>query len=786
MIHISNLSKVYTRKGRSDDVVALDNISLTLPEKGFVAILGASGSGKTTLLNIIGGLDKPTNGEMIVDGLSTSTFKNKDWDSYRNEKIGFVLQNCYLLSHLNVQDNVKIKLQINHKKSDEINTSVDEALKAVGLLDKKYDKPKTLSGGQKQRVAIARAIVNKPTVILADEPTGALDSKTGTQIMDILKELSKDHLIVMVTHNNNYASNYADRVITLEDGHVVNDTNPIEYNESQAKPEPLNKVSIPASTTVKWGFKNLIIKKFSTISIIVAASLGLAGVGLILSISSGVRTAFDKAESDAFGRYPVNIYSYSKQSMQGSAEDYEEYPDEPIVNVDYSDFAMQEHYNFMSDKFLTYMDAMPKSNYYVSYQSSLTNFNIFAEVNETRYIKVASTDSIFYKGVSDTKFLNDQYNCLYGKMPTEPYQLALVIDAYNRVDAVSLYSLGFDVSEEPVKGLTLEFNDIIGKKYHYITNDIYYKYNSGSDKYERDPSKTNSDFYNEETAIELEIVGILRERKTNKNALLSSGVIYSPEFAKKVISDANASQIVLDQKYYGVEKNVTTGQPFEDSHSGALTFSKQYFYEQKLYSLGSYERVTALYYFTKNFSQRNKIHDYFKAYVKDKTVDFSYLTYYDYLEHAVAQFDGALGLMTSVLYVFAIISVIVSAILNAILTYISTHQRTNEIGLLRSMGARKKDIALMVETESLLCGLLGGCLSVLFAVLLVKPLNVIVQLAIYRYNFYLLSQTQFDLGGFRPWVAPILIGLAVVTALISALIPSILASRKDPAKAINE
>lgn len=784
MIKIENLFKIYKRKGSSEDVVALNNINLSFEEKGFVAILGPSGSGKTTLLNIIGGLDRPTSGNMIVDGLSTKDFEDKDWDSYRNEKIGFVLQNCYLLSHLNVEDNVRIKLQINRKKGKIADELLENAIKSVGLEDKRYDRPKSLSGGQKQRVAIARAIVNKPTVILADEPTGALDSKTGQQIMDLLKELSKDHLVVMVTHNNNYASKYADRIIELKDGEVVNDTHPIDAVEEIKNPKQLEKVSIPVSTTVKWGLKNLIIKKFSTISIVVAASLGLAGVGLILSISSGVQAAFDKAESNAFGRYPVTISSYSKQSSEGSTDEYEEFPSEQSVYADYSDYAKQEHYNYMSDRFLSYMDKMPKKYYYVNYESSSTTFNIFAKANDTRYLKVPSTGSIFYKGVESLSFLNDQYDCLKGKMPQEENELAIVVDSYNRMNVASLYSLGFDVDISTILDAKFTFDEILGKEYRYITNDQYYEYDDVEEIYKR-TDKTAQEFY-ELSSYTLKIVGILRERKDNTNALLSNGVIYTPAFEAKALSDARNSAIVQAQLAAGLSRNVRTGEPYQDYQSESVLYSAQYMYEKDLYELGSMERIRAIYYFTKNYSNRQNIERYFKKYVKDDEVDFSSLSYSDYLQRASMQFDGALALMTGVLYVFAIISVIVSAILNGILTYISTHQRVNEIGLLRSLGARKKDIAFMVETESLLTGFLGGILSILVSIILIKPINMLVESAIYRYNFYLLSDTTFDLGGFNWWVAPIIIGLALLTALISALIPAIIASKKDPAKAINE
>ena len=784
MICLRNISRVYTRKQSNDVVHALDNISLVLPEKGFVSILGASGSGKTTLLNLLGGLDKPTSGEMIVDGLSTSSFSNREWDSYRNDKIGFVLQNCYLLPHLNVRDNVAIKLQISNRRNNHIDELVDQALKEVDLMDKKFDKPKSLSGGQKQRVAIARAIVGSPTVILADEPTGALDSKTGAQIMDLLKKLSANHLVVMVTHNKEYANQYSDRIIELQDGRIMSDSCPIE-DKIGSSSDNLPKVSIPLTTSLKWGFKNLIIKKFSTLSIVLASALGLAGVGLILTISSGVETAFINAEEEALSQYPVTISSYSKQSSQGSAPDFEEYTSEEVVFADLSSYATQEHYNYMSRNFLDYMEAMPKDYYYISYQRSYTSFNIFTKISEEKntYRQVSSTNTLFYKGVEDLNFMNREYQCLRGDFPTHYNELALVVDSYNRVNGAYLNYLGFDVDLSHYSDTRFTFDEIIGKTYRYVPNNNYYYYDIANDVYKKN-NYTAETFYNQST-IELTITAIVRERKDNTNAFLSTGVMYTPEFERMVIDNANNSNIVRDQLEYGVDKNVMTGQPFTDSQ-GSTSLSKYYNYEQKLFDLGQYERVTDLYYFTSNFISRDYISSYFKSYVKNEEVDFSTLSYSDYIDKVSAQFDGAITMMTSVLYVFAAISVFVSAILNAILTYISIHQRTNEIGLLRSLGARKQDIAFMVETESLLCGFLGGASSILLSLLLVNPLNALIKNAIYTYNFYLLSRTTFTLSGFQWWVAPILVGLAIVTALVSALIPAIIASKKNPAHAINE
>jgi len=926
MLVLKNISKIYTRKQSQEDVVALNNVSLDLPDKGFVAILGASGSGKTTLLNIIGGLDKATSGNMIVDGLSVNDFSNKDWDSYRNQKIGFVLQNCYLLPHLNVRDNVAVKLQISHSKEKDINKLVDEALKRVDLFDKKYDKPKALSGGQKQRVAIARALVGSPTVILADEPTGALDSKTGTSIMELLKEASKDHLVVMVTHNNEYASKYADRVIELKDGQIVNDSKPIK-NEVVTNPKQLEKVSIPGKTTLKWGLKNLIVKKFSTISIVVAAALGLTGVSLILSVSSGVQHVFDKVQAESFSKYPVSFSSYTNTDPQWDASKYPPYSDEEIVIADYSSYNKLYHYDYMSEAFLDYMRSMSSDYYLGNFERSTTYFHLFTKRNDTTYTEVPASYYYFYKGVKDIDFIDRQYDCLKGNFPKEANELALVVDDRNRVNVSYLYSLGFDVNTSVVSDVTFSFDDVLNKTFKYIptqssTNpDISYYVKNDSNNTYHITYKNAQQLY-EESDFELKITGILRQKEEYDRVALRQGIIYTPAFEEKVLNDANSSNIVIDQKkagevpairidsgdlepsgytkinvneainkinnldlssadvYYptifvdngekfeitgtvvkkgewdnkhgvgeawlydspitneeereqiestclkvirmdnerlfsliienetklnvvsslsahvkvsgsnksvdaykvGDIRNVLDGRGFRDT----ATRSQVYYYEESLHKLGSLEQVTELNYYTIDYNSRVRIKDYFKKYIFDYSTEPTGVSAYDYLENASVQFDGALSLMTSVLYVFAIISVLVSAILNAILTFISVRQRTNEIGLLRSLGARRKDIAVMVETESLFCGLFGGLLSILVTLIIISPVNAIITNAIYKYKFYLISTVKFDLEGYQWWVAPICIGLGILTAAISALIPSILASRKDPAKAINE
>ena len=796
MITLKNLSRIYTRKQSVENVVALDGINLTLPEKGFISIVGASGSGKTTLLNIVGGLDKQTSGEMIVDGLSTSDFKEKDWDAYRNEKIGFVFQNCYLLPHLNVRDNVAITLQISSKKLKNLDEYIDKALAAVDLMDKKYDKPKALSGGQKQRVAIARAIVGEPTVILADEPTGALDSKNGKQIMELLKKLSKDHLIVVVTHNHEYAEQYSDRIIELSDGKIVSDSSPME-KENDYEVEPLKRVSLPVKTSLKWAFKNLIVKKFSTLAIILAASLGLAGVGLILSISKGVETAFVETEASSLSKYPVRIYSSAYYEYEGGADTYKKYTDEEVIYADLSNYSTREHLNYMSDNFLEYMDAMPNDYYYSRYTSSTTNFNMFTSrhvyneekgLDYTDYFDVSSASSYFYKGVDDLTFLKDTYDCIAGKYATEPNEVLLVVDTYNRMSAYDLNSIGFYVDTTKYSKTSISFNDILGKKYHIVGNNDFY-YNDSTDPdvpLYKQVNKSDEEFF-KGPGYDIEIVGILREKQTSDANLLHQGLMYSPLLLRTLKEQAEASDVLKDQRRFKETLNVFTGAPFKEIEASGMKYTIDYQLEAAIYKMGGKDLITSLYYFSKQFEDRAKISTYFHDYTQNREeIDYSPIYINDYLGKVTEQFDGAITLMTTVLYVFVGISVFISAILNAILTYISIHQRTNEIGLLRSMGARKVDIGIMIETEAFITGIFGGLLSILLAVILVRPMNSLITNAIYQYKFYLLSSTTFNLGGFKWWIAPLLIGVGIVTSLISALIPAIVASRKKPARAINE
>ena len=313
MIIVKDLVRKFKSPNKDEEIVALDHLSLTLPDKGFIAIYGASGCGKSTLLNVLGGLDYADEGKMIVNGRDTSRFSLSDWNSYRNQEVGFIFQNYYLLPHLTVAENIAITLQMS-KQTKGMSEKIHEALKTVDLakFEKRY--PKQLSGGQQQRVAIARALISNPTIILADEPTGALDEKSSKIVLHTLKEISKEHLVVMVTHNERMAKEYADRMIEISYGKILTDN--VLTNESKMKEnkDPLVRVHLPFHTSLKWSCRNVVKKKGRSIPIAIATAIGLASAGLVLSMTKGVNDFVAKAQKDAIGDYPVYVTCYPKSS----------------------------------------------------------------------------------------------------------------------------------------------------------------------------------------------------------------------------------------------------------------------------------------------------------------------------------------------------------------------------------------------------------------------------------------------------------------------------------------
>ena len=789
MIIIRNLRKVYKSPSKEEpDVVALDDLDLFLPDKGFIAIYGASGCGKSTLLNVLGGLDVADSGQMIVNGRDTSGFKTHDWNSYRNQEVGFIFQNYFLLPHLNVYDNIAITLQMS-KQTEGMKKKIHNALNEVGLsgFSKRY--PKQLSGGQQQRVAIARALVTNPSIILADEPTGALDEKSSTSVMKTLKEISQNHLVVMVTHNERMAKQYADRMIEISYGKIVEDQLIQQETDEIVCKSPLFKVHLPFRTSIKWSFRNVIKKKGRSIPIAIASAIGLASAGLVLSMTSSVNDYVGKAQKDAIKDYPVYVTAYPKTSSESNKTNLIEFPETDEIIIEKSDYETQEHYISMQDDFMNYMNSMPTENYDHLTTNIAVNFNLFTIRSNDTYKKVSTTSYTSCIAPTDKtyKFINEQYDVLAGHLPTNDEDLTLVVDTYNRIDLLALENMGFDTDEASIK-----FDDIIDKKeYRIVSNDKYYDRVPVEDDpenfiYKRKGENLYDDLYENDYSYKMKITGIIRPKYDSPNPLYKTILLYHPSLLTNKINDLNAnSQIVKEQIEKGVNYDVLKGAPFEDTYQSGYHISANYQYESRLIDIGGKERTTALYYYTETFSQRVKIIDFVDKYVIDKDSNITLQTR-DYLEQVTSSFSAVVDTFSTVLLLFSLVSIFVSAILTAILTYISVLERKREIGLLRSLGARKRDISLMFITEAGIIGIAAGFLGLGLCYGLARPVASIVVRMVDMANTRLLTPTVAEFSQIQTWVIPVILFGAVVIGIIAAFIPALIAGRRRPAESLRE
>lgn len=801
MIVVKDLVKKFKSPNKDEEVIALDHLSLTLPDKGFVAIYGASGCGKSTLLNVLGGLDLADEGEMIVNGRNTSKFSKGDWNSYRNQEVGFIFQNYYLLPHLNVKENIAITLQMS-KQTKDMDKKIHDALVAVEL--PKYGKryPKQLSGGQQQRVAIARALISNPTIILADEPTGALDEKSSKIVMHILKEISKEHLVVMVTHNERMAKEYADRMIEISYGKILNDEDLQKVPQISVNREPLKRVHLPFSSSFKWSCRNVIKKKGRSIPIAIATAIGLASAGLVLSMTKGVNDFVAQAQKEAIGDYPVYVSCYPKTSSESNKDNLVEFPDVNEIIIEKSDYEVQEHYISMQKQFMDYMDDMPK-DYYAGRQTneSLT-FNLFTSPSTGSYKKVSSTSYTMSiapytkkaeEGNDAYKFIKEQYDVLAGHLPESDEDLTLVLDTFNRIDLGYLTNMGFDTSGE-----NITFDEILNKKeYHVVSNDDYFIQHDetktdyfGKHYYEPKGDSEYKDLYENHSVHEMKITGIIRPKKDSPNPLYKTILLYNPSFLETVIRPINsASQIVKDQKEYGITYNTyyKERKAFEDTYVNGRAITANYQYESRLVDIGSSSRVTAIYYYTATFQQRAQIADYIDKYVKgmDKDSDIVLKTK-DYLETVTAAFSSIASTFSSVMLIFSLVTIIVAMILTAILTYISVNERKREIGLLRSLGARRIDISLMFIIEATIIGIVAGLLGIGLCFGLAPIVAKVVVSLISAANLKILTPDAATFSTIQPWVVPTLFIAAILIGVVACLLPAIAAGRKRPAESLKE
>lgn len=754
---------------------ALNDVSLQFRKNEFVSILGPSGSGKTTLLNIIGGLDHYDTGDLIINNRSTKNYKENDWNAYRNNCIGFIFQNYNLISHISILENVEMGMTLSGVSSKEKRKRAKDVLKRVGLSEHAHKKPNQLSGGQMQRVAIARALANNPDIILADEPTGALDTKTSEQIMELIKEISKDKLVIMVTHNRELAEKYSTRIVELKDGKLLTDSNPVEKEEKNQKEFMIKKTAMSFWTALKLSFNNIKTKKGRTALTAFASSIGIIGIALILSLSNGFQTKIDEYEEDTLSQMPITIstqaMNMNEETMQEIMESHgkhKEYSNKKVVYPRENELETMLHINKIDEEYVNYIESIDKNKLNAIGYEYGTTLNVVTQKSDGTYALVPTATnysmsttsmtgvmgwSVYPESMSKQSSLEKDYDVLAGKINDDEPGVVIAVNSRNELDKATLEQLGFDVSKK------LSFDDILNKEFKVIPNDIYYK---EINKYFV-PDQNYQKMYENGDSITIQIQAIIRE-KEEKKELTQSGIYYNSALVDKVIEENKDSEIVNRQKE--VDYNVLTGQAFDKTTS---TVTK----DNILGVLGAEVTPSIIYLYPKGFDTKDYITNYLDDYNKDKK-DIDQVLYTDYAAMISSLSGSIMDAVTYVLIAFSSISLVVSCIMIAIITYISVLERTKEIGILRALGARKKDIKRVFNAETFLVGIFSGLLGIVIAEILTFPTNRIIE------N---LSELP-NVAQLNPIHAIILVIVSVTLTVIGGLIPASIASKKDPVEAL--
>lgn len=861
MLEISDIKKDYVLKDQS--VNALKGINICFRRSEFVAILGPSGCGKTTLLNIIGGLDRYTSGDLIIDGISTKEFKDKDWDNYRNHRVGFVFQNYNLIQHQTVLENVELALTLSGVKKAERRKRAIQVLEKVGLGDKLKSKPNQLSGGQMQRVAIARALVNDPEIILADEPTGALDSKTSVQIMDLLKEVSKDRLVIMVTHNPDLANKYANRIIRLLDGELIEDSKPYSNKEAEkeikkhlekkAKQETKEfkktekKKSMSFFTALALSFKNLMTKKGRTIMVSFAGSIGIIGIALILAVSAGMTGYIDNMQSQSLSSYPVTVSSIALDydSMMNTIQDgvdtgenddnainiYD--PSSSLINLGKFNYISSEFIDYVNDYYSNENKRDLLNDYLISYASEMrlithNELSGYNAINSdvTTSALTGTTSALFFEEVKedyvlslyDVKGTNAHY-------PSNRNEIALVVGD-NGLSTTELRNLGIDVvyKSDGQGGIEIDeqgqpiieninYDDVIGKTYKLLLNDAYYNTDTMLPKYDFsldsviDQSNLET-LYNDVNTVELTITCVLIHKEDASGSIFSNGIMYTHDLAdyyrensknsavvQKVKSDyLNEDGTFIDgMKTFAIDYMVNIsevsqylGTQYEDLFRYDSPIKMQQTLKQALnvnltdeeiidlylQVYGASDVPSNIYFYAKNFEAKDDLIAMLDSWNNSHSENQIVLT------DSSAMITDLLGtlvdIISYVLVAFAAISLVVSSVMIGIITYTSVIERTKEIGVLRSIGASKRDIMNVFNAETTIIGLTAGIIGILLAGILTIPIALILK-------------ALTGIGGLavmEPLSSVILVLISVVLTFIAGLIPARIASKKDPVIAL--
>ena len=848
MLKLNNIKKNY--ETGNETVKALKGINIEFRKNEFVSILGPSGCGKTTLLNIIGGLDHYTSGDLIIDGISTKKYKDRDWDTYRNHRIGFVFQNYNLITHQTVLSNVELALTLSGVDKQTRRKKAIEVLEKVGLKDQMYKKPNQMSGGQMQRVAIARALVNDPDILLADEPTGALDTKTSVQIMEILKEISKDRLIIMVTHNPDLAQKYSTRIINLLDGEITSDSKP--YNSKKEEKErkkeenkKSKKTSMSFLTAMNLSLNNLMTKKGRTILTAFAGSIGIIGIALILSLSNGVQQYITNVEEETLTSYPLTIQEESVQ-ISDFLESMQPDPDKEIHDDGkiYSNDVMSGMMSTMAAKvksnnlkaFKEYIES-DETNIkdYTTAISYSYNLNLQIYKNDTENITQVNPNTVLdelgmsmnemqssfvstnvFTEMFDSEEMNEQmYDLVAGSWPENYNEVVLVVDENNEISDFTLYALGLKDSSKlsemyqnivngtpfEVEQTSYEIDDLLNLRFKFILNSDYYVKENGIwvDK------RSDEEYMEEllENAEELVITGIIKPNEESVVASTAGGILYLKDLKEYVINRINESDIAIEQTE-NPNINVFTGREFsnEEFSIDSLT-PEQLAYLQSLSPtemaavIENYEQQAGATYddvlnqigvidldkpssiniYPKDFDSKEEIVNIINNYNEQEQEagrDENVINYSDLVGVMMSGISTIIDVISYVLMAFVSISLIVSSIMIGIITYISVLERTKEIGILRAIGASKKDISRVFNAETFIEGLIAGVMGILITLILTIPINIIIK------NLAGISNVAIlPIGG-----AIILIIISIILTTIAGLIPSRMASKKDPVEAL--
>lgn len=757
MLELRKISKIYKTSDLKQ--TALNDINIKFRKSEFVSILGPSGSGKTTLLNIIGGLDKYTSGDLIINGISTKKYSDKDWDSYRNYKIGFVFQSYNLIPHQSALSNVELALTLSGVKKEERRKRAIEVLKKVGLERHMHKRPNQMSGGQMQRIAIARALINNPDILLADEPTGALDSETSIQIMELLKNISKEKLVIMVTHNPELANIYSNRIIKILDGKIIDDSNPFNEEDSKITEEKTKKTSMSFLTALSLSLNNLMTKKGRTILTAFAGSIGIIGIALILSLSNGFKVEIDNFEKKSLSQAPITIMSTVMKSNIVESNNREKFPDTKEIYVEKDIMASQIHKNKITSKYIEYLQGIDKSNLSgIAYQKG-TNLVIVNKDYNNNYNLVSTLNS----GVQSWSLLpsnpnNDEksvidtmYDVIAGEINENEPGLILQIDNKNQIYESVLEVLGLENKE------SLTFDDILNQELKLVFNDDYY--NQIGDLFY--PNNNLEELYNSENSITIKVQAIIRGKEDQSMITNSSGFGYTNALTELVINKNKNSNIVKLQQEK--DYNILTNMPFDED------ITKDYI----LGYLGDDTIPVAIYLYPKDFNTKKQVIEYLDKY-NDGLNEEEQVQYTDMASMISSLSGNIMDAITVVLVAFSSISLVVSSIMIGIITYISVLERTREIGILRALGARAKDIKRVFNAETFIIGLVSGLIGIGITYLLNVPINMIIE----------------NLSGL-PNVAKLNIIHAIMLVIISisltvvgGAIPSKLASKKDPVIAL--